>query len=114
MNVPLWIGLQAAAPAAPPPEPMASPLLQFAPFVLIFFIFYVLWIRPQSRQQREREARLKGIEKGDGVVSSGGLHGRVVGVTDDVLTVEIAERVRVKLDRARIERVEKSKKGEES
>ena len=51
---------------------------------------------------------LKGIEKGDQVVTAGGLHGKVTGVADDVLTLEIAnlkgERVRIKVDRARIER----------
>ncbi len=109
MSLPAVIALQAAAP--PPAAPGAG-FLEFVPFILIFFIFYVLWIRPQSRQQKEKEAQIKAIEKGDLVVSAGGLHGRVVGVTDDVLSVEIADRVRVKLDRARVERVEKAKKGE--
>lgn len=112
MSLHAVVGLQAAAPA-----PAARPggaFVEFIPFLLIFFIFYVLWIRPQARQQKEKEAQLKSIEKGDLVVSAGGLHGRVIGVTDDVLSVEIAERVRVKLDRARVDRVEKAKKGETS
>ena len=75
--------------------------------LLIFLIFYFLLIRPQQRRQREQEKMLKGIEKGDDVVTAGGLHGKVVGVTDDVLTVEIAvlkgERVRVKVSRSKIE-----------
>ena len=61
---------------------------------------------------------IKGIEKGDGVVTSGGLHGTVTGVTDDVLTVEIAvtkgDRVRVKVSRPRIETVTKTGKAEAS
>jgi preprotein translocase subunit YajC len=109
VSVPGVIGLQAAAPAATSGAPPAW--LQIVPYLLIFLIFYLLWIRPQSRQQREKESQLKGIEKGDLVVTSGGIHGRVVGVTDDVLQVEIAERVKVKLDRARVDRVEKAKKG---
>ena len=60
------------------------------PMLLIFLIFYFLLIRPQQRQQREQETLLKGIEKGDDVVTAGGLHGKVIGVTDDVLTLEIA------------------------
>ena len=84
--------------------------------VLIFFIFYFLLIRPQQRKQRKQENMLKSIERGDQVVTSGGLHGKVTGVTDDVLTVEIAalkgERVRVKVTKGRIESVEKPKSAE--
>jgi preprotein translocase subunit YajC len=95
----------------------ASPFGFLLPMLLIFGIFYFLLIRPQSRRQREHEQVLKGLAKGDRVVTSGGLHGTVVGVSDDVLTLEIAaagkERVRVKVDRARIDRVlEKGKGGE--
>lgn len=91
-----------------------SPLVQLMPFVLIFLIFYFLLIRPQQRQQKEREQMLRSLERGDEVVTAGGVHGVITGIADDVLTVEIAnlkgERVRVKVDRARIER--RKKKGE--
>lgn len=90
----------------------------FLPMIAIFLIFYLLLIRPQQRRQKEHEKMLTEIEKGDSVVTSGGIHGKVTGVTDDVLTVEIAalkgERVRVKVSRARIESVSKAKGGEES
>ena len=92
-----------------------SPFGMLVPMALIFMIFYFLLIRPQQKKQRDQEGMLKGIEKGDQVVTAGGLHGKIVGVTDDVLTLEIAavkgERVRVKVSRAR---VESSKKSEES
>ena len=92
-----------------------SPFGMLVPMALIFMIFYFLLIRPQQKRQKQTEEMLKAIEKGDQVVTSGGLHGKVVGVTDDVLTLEIAavkgERVRVKVSRAR---VESSKKSEES
>ena len=88
------------------------------PIGAIFLIFYFLLIRPQQRQQKEQEQMKKGVAKGDGVVTAGGMHGKVTGVTDDVLTLEIAslkgERVRIKVDRAKIERVEKSTKSDES
>ena len=100
--------------AAPP----GSDLSMFIPMIAIFLIMYFLLIRPQQRRQKEQEQLLKSIEKGDRIVSSGGLHGVVVGTSDDVLTVEIAsvkgERVRVKLDRSRVERrLEKGKGVEE-
>jgi preprotein translocase subunit YajC len=84
--------------------------------IAIFLIFYLLLIRPQQKRQKQQEEMLKAIEKGDDVVTAGGLHGKVVGTTDEVLTVEIAalkgERVRVKVSRAKIDSVQKPKKGE--
>jgi preprotein translocase subunit YajC len=100
--VPAFVLLQAGDPAAGPP-----PFVQFLPLAAIFVIFYFLLIRPQQKRQREQENMIKAVVKGDDVVTAGGLHGRVTGVTDDVLTLEIAnikgERVRVKVDRSRIE-----------
>lgn len=97
--------------------PQQSPFSMLIPMGMIFLIFYFLLIRPQAKRQREQEAMLKAIEKNDSVVTIGGLHGKVVGVTDDVLTLEIAslkggERVKVKVARAKVESV--NKKGEES
>lgn len=103
---------------APGDAPAAqSPFGFLLPMALIFLIFYFLLIRPQTRRQREHEALLKSLEKGDRVVTSGGLHGVVVGTTDDVLTLEIGagggQRIRVKVDRARVDRlVERGKGGE--
>ena len=96
-----------------PPEPSLFSML--LPMAAIFGIFYFLLIRPQQRRQREQEAMLKAIEKGDAVVTAGGIHGQVSGITDDVLTVDVAgvkgERVRVKVARARIDSVEKARTG---
>jgi preprotein translocase subunit YajC len=90
----------------------ASPFGMLVPMLLIFLIFYFLLIRPQQRRQRELETMIKGLEKGDQVVTAGGLHGKVVGITDDVLTLEIAQNVRVKVSRAKVESAGKAKKEE--
>jgi preprotein translocase subunit YajC len=76
------------------------------PMVAIMAIFYLLLIRPQQKKQREHEDMLKAIQKGDRIVTAGGLHGVVIGTADDVLTVDVGahEKVRVKLDRSRVER----------
>jgi preprotein translocase subunit YajC len=92
----------------------ASPFGMLVPMLLIFLIFYFLLIRPQQRRQREQEALIKGIEKGDDVVTAGGLQGKVIGVSDDVLTLDVGafpgERVRVKVIRSKVESASKPKK----
>ena len=101
---------------APPGAPPGSPFDFLLPMLLILVIFYFLLIRPQTKRQKEHEAMLKALEKGDRVVTGGGVHGVVVGVTDDVLTVDVGQdgqRLRVKVDRARIDRlIAKGKGGE--
>jgi len=95
-------------------ESASSPFGMLVPMAAIFLIFYFLLIRPQQKRQKEQASMLKSIEKGDSVVTAGGLHGKVTGVTDDVLTVDIGgvkgDRLRVKVARARIDQVQKSKK----
>ena len=76
-----------------------SPILFLGAMLLLM---YALIIRPQQRQQKEHRTMLGQIEKGDGIVTSGGVHGRVTGVTDDVLTVEIAPNVRIKLSKSAV------------
>ncbi len=85
------------------------------PMMMIFAIFvYFMMIRPQQQERKKLQAMIKAIEKGDNVVTSGGLHGKVTGVTDDVLTLDIGgvkgERVKVKVARARIEHVDAASK----
>jgi preprotein translocase subunit YajC len=91
-----------------------DPVSFLIPMAAIMLIFYFLLIRPQQKRQKEHEAMLKSVSKGDRVVTSGGLHGTVVGESDDVLTLEIGqgERMRVKVDRARVERRLEKAKGE--
>ena len=100
--LPAVIPLQAA-------EPGGMDMSFFLVMGVIFLIFYVLVMRPQQRRQREHEAALKAVGKGDRVITTGGLHGRVAEAADDVLTLEIArvkgERVRVEVQRARIDKL---------
>ena len=77
----------------------------------IFLIFYVLVIRPQQKQQREREAFLQTVARGDDVVTQGGIHGKVSAVDGDVLEVEVArlrgEKIRLRISRNRIDQLTK-------
>lgn len=74
----------------------SSPLV---PLIIMMAIFYFLLIRPQQKKQKEHRAMLGNLKKGDRVVTQGGLHGRITGLTDSVLTIEIADKVQVKLQR---------------
>ncbi len=89
-----------------PGLPAADTLIQFVPFVLIFVIMWFLIIRPQQRRAREHANMIKAVRRGDTVVTTGGILGRVTKVTDDPeIEVEIAEGVRVKLIRTMIAEV---------
>jgi preprotein translocase subunit YajC len=83
-----------------------DPLGFLLPMGAIMLIFYFLLIRPQQKRQKEHEEMLKTVQKGDRVVTAGGLHGQVTGVSDDVLTLDVGQggSLRVKVDRARVER----------
>ena len=77
-------------------------LAAFVPLLLMVAIFYFLLIRPQQRKQKEHRTMLTNLQKGDSVITQGGLHGKVIGLTDTVVTLEIAEKIRVKVQRAYI------------
>jgi preprotein translocase subunit YajC len=74
----------------------------FIPLILMFVIFYFLLIRPQQKRAKEHREVLKNLRKGDTVVTSGGIHGRITGLTDTIVTLEIADKVRIKVSRGQI------------
>ena len=89
-----------------PGLPAMDTLVQFVPFVLIFVIMWFLIIRPQQRRAKQHADMIKAVRRGDTVVSTGGIVGRVTRVTDDPeIEVEIADNVRVKLVRTMIAEV---------
>jgi len=77
----------------------AKGIISFAPIIVLFAIFYFLMIRPQQKRAKAHKEMLSKTAKGDYVVTTGGLHGRVSGVSEDIITVEIADNVRVKVDK---------------
>ncbi|RTZ94919.1 MAG: preprotein translocase subunit YajC [Deltaproteobacteria bacterium] len=80
----------------------AGGFASFIPLILMFVIFYFLLIRPQQKKSKEHREMIGNIKKGDRIVTSGGIYGRVTAVSDTILTVEISDRVRVKLNRANV------------
>ena len=74
-------------------------LAQFLPPVLTFVVFYFLLIRPQQKQAKQHQAFLNDLKKGSKVYTKGGLHGVITGIADNVISLEIAKDVIVKVSR---------------
>lgn len=85
---------QAAAPAAQDPG-----LVGFLPLVILFVVFYLFLIRPQMKRQKEHQKMVQALHKGDEIVTSGGVLGRVNDIGDSFLKVEIAKGVEIKLQK---------------
>ncbi|MBI3070835.1 MAG: preprotein translocase subunit YajC [Deltaproteobacteria bacterium] len=78
---------------------LGNPLIMMG---LMFVIFYFLLIRPQQKKQKEHQAMLASVRKGDEIVTQSGIYGRIAGLTDTIVTLEIADKVRVKMARGQI------------
>ncbi|GAA0354854.1 preprotein translocase subunit YajC [Bacillus horti] len=77
------------------------------PLVLMFAVFYFLLIRPQQKRQKERNQMLDALQKGDKVVTIGGLHGTIVELTESNATLKVSENVRLTFERSAINTVVK-------
>jgi preprotein translocase subunit YajC len=99
----MWTDLAyAMGPAPGGGGGQGSSLMTFLPIILIFVIFYFLLIRPQQKQKKEHQNLLSNLKVGDNVLTNGGIYGRITGIKDDKLTVEISDKVRVKVSRGHI------------
>ena len=94
-----------------------SALISFAPLILVFFVFYLLLIRPQQKKAKDHQAMLGQLKKNDEVVTSGGIYGKVVALTDSIVTLEVAPNVRIRVNRPQISEIvtgDKAKDAKES
>jgi len=82
----------------------------FVPLLLIFVIFYFLLLRPQQKKAKEHRDFLGSLKAGDAVVTSGGIHGRITSVEDTIVTLEIADKVRVRVSKGQIASAPERKK----
>jgi preprotein translocase subunit YajC len=76
-------------------------------FGSIIAIFYFMIMRPQQKRQKERDAMLSAVKKGDKIITSGGVHGTVAGMDEKTILVQIADNVKVKMDRGAITSIER-------
>jgi preprotein translocase subunit YajC len=78
-------------------------------FGAIFLIFYFMIIRPQQKRAKEREKMLSNIQKGDKVVTSGGLHGTIAGLDEKTVLLQVGDNVKLKFERSAISSIVSSK-----
>jgi preprotein translocase subunit YajC len=91
-----------AGGAAPGPASGGAGFLGLVPFVLIFVLFYVMMILPQQRQRKKHQQMLDALKKGDRVVTTGGMVGSVTNIHNDLVTLQVAENLKVKVLRSAV------------
>lgn len=72
------------------------------PIFIIIALFWFIILRPQQKKAKEQQALLSALKKGDQVVTSSGIYGRITGITDSILTLEIAPKVKIRINRSQI------------
>ncbi|HEC11687.1 MAG TPA: preprotein translocase subunit YajC [Acidiferrobacteraceae bacterium] len=79
--------------------PSGGGLMSFLPLIVIFVLFYFLLIRPQQKKAKDHRQMVSGLAKGDEVVTNGGTLGKIVGLDDNFISVEVAKGVAIKVQR---------------
>jgi len=87
-----------------------STLVSLAPLILVFLIFYFLLIRPQQKKVKDHREMLAKLKRNDEVMTSGGIYGKVVALSDTVVTLEVAPNVRIRVHRPQISALIKGEK----
>ena len=91
-----------APPASGSPDGGGSMISTLIFFGLIFVIFYFMILRPQQKRQKERQKMIDSMKKGDRIVTSGGLHGKIVNVDDKTVLVDAGDNIKLKFERSAI------------
>lgn len=84
------------------PGQAPSPLMQLVPLIVVFAVMYFFMIRPQMKRQKQHQALLSQLKRGDEVVTASGIFGRIEGLTDHFITLEVAPDVRIKVLRTQV------------
>lgn len=92
---------------------LSPELLQWFPFLIMAVIFYFMLYRPQKTQQKKRDSMLEALKKGDRIVTIGGIHGTITAFSGDMVTVKVAEKVEIDINRSAVGQVVTPGKTEE-
>ncbi len=85
-----------------------NPVLNLLPLLFIFAIFYFMLIRPQKAKERQHQNMLKNLAKNDEAVTTGGIHGTIVGVKEKTVVLRIDDNVKIEVEKSCIAFVKKS------
>ena len=80
----------------------ANPIMTFLPLILIIAVFYFFMIRPQVKKQKDLRTYRESLKKGDRIVTTGGIYGKISEISGNEVLVEIADKIRVKIDKSAI------------
>jgi preprotein translocase subunit YajC len=84
---------------APPQGGEQNPLVSLWPLLLIIVVFYLFMIRPQVKKQKELKQYRQALQNGDKVITTGGIYGKIVGVSDQTVILEVEDQSRIKVDK---------------
>ncbi|MFT5141633.1 MAG: preprotein translocase subunit YajC [Rhodothermales bacterium] len=98
MNLPVAIAIAQAAESA-------NPLQMFLPLILIFLVFYFLIIRPQKKKEDTRKKMIEAVQKGDKVVTIGGVHGSVTQVDETSVLLQVDTNVKLRVEKSGLSNV---------
>lgn len=87
---------------AAPAGAASDPIMQFLPLIVIMVAFYFILLRPQQKRQKEHKSMIEALKKGDEVVTGGGVLGRIVEVGDNFVSIEVADNVVIKVQKAAV------------
>lgn len=82
--------------------PTQSPIASLVPFALVFVVFYFLMIKPQKKKLEQEKAFMTGLQKGDEVYTKSGILGTITGMTDSIVTLEVADGVKFKILKSQV------------
>ncbi|MDD5746322.1 MAG: preprotein translocase subunit YajC [Candidatus Omnitrophica bacterium] len=91
------------------PQGQGSFLVLFPMYLIIFVVFYFFLIRPQQKQQKEKQDMIGQLKKNDEVVTAGGIHGTVVNIKDKTVVLKVDDNVKIELDKSAVATVTKSR-----
>jgi preprotein translocase subunit YajC len=100
MNI--WM-LAAAQPAAP--GGFGGQIAAFLPMILVMVVFWFILIAPQRKQQKQRDLMLKNLKKGDKVITTGGIHGEIIEISDEDIKLRVADKTELRFTRGSISKV---------
>lgn len=87
-----------------PPKEGENPLISFLPMILILVVVYFFMIRPQMKKSKEVRKFREGLKNGDKVITTGGIYGKILEVREQVVIIEVEDKMRLKIDKAALVR----------